>query len=246
MNNVVCNWETIGYNMGGDSAGESGSTSSTIISCAVRPAAARAIGGGNTDFHIYHATTGDDGEERHAERQRSVAFVRFARSQFRPTLIPSRPARPIPCSRRLKLAISDAGPSFRRDTVDELMISELTSWGLDGGTITSNSSPDEWPGPRPQRHALPRRRQRRHARLLGKRHGLKSRRGEQQRRQPQRRWLHASGRLFELARRAARHRFCKTRTSWLTSPVHPRLGCRESLAVLVGRQSHQRHGDADE
>src|SRR5262249_53236154 len=37
----------------------------------------------------------------------------------------------------LKLAISDAGPSFRRDSVDELMIKQLTSWGTEGGTITS-------------------------------------------------------------------------------------------------------------
>ena len=37
----------------------------------------------------------------------------------------------------LKLAISDVGPSFRRDSVDELMRTQLTSWGLLGGTITS-------------------------------------------------------------------------------------------------------------
>ena len=56
----------------------------------------------------------------------------------------------------LKLAISDVGASWRRDSVDERMITELTSWGTLGDTIPSEFAPaDERPGRHPQRRALP-------------------------------------------------------------------------------------------
>ena len=54
----------------------------------------------------------------------------------------------------LKLAISDVGPSFKRDSVDERMITELISWGTLGGTITSELLPP-MNGPRLVRNGTP-------------------------------------------------------------------------------------------
>ena len=60
VNNVVCNWETIGYNMGGDSAGESFVNVFNNYFVRGPASGSTVIGGGNTDFHIFRANKWDD------------------------------------------------------------------------------------------------------------------------------------------------------------------------------------------
>ena len=53
----------------------------------------------------------------------------------------------LPALTALKLAISDVGDSWQRDSVDERMLTELTSWGALGETINSEyESPMNGPG----------------------------------------------------------------------------------------------------
>lgn len=139
VNNVVCNWETIGYNMGGDSAGESWVNVFNNYFMRGPASSSTAIGGGNTDFHIYHANNWYDGDRNGTLNGSDLSLGAYGSHdpQVSPYAYPITTGSAYSVLTALKLAISDAGPSFRRDTVDELMISELTSWGLDGGTITS-------------------------------------------------------------------------------------------------------------
>jgi hypothetical protein len=62
VNNVICNWETIGYNMGGDSAGESFVNVFNNYFMRGPASGSTAIGGGNLDFHIYRANNWYDGD----------------------------------------------------------------------------------------------------------------------------------------------------------------------------------------
>jgi autotransporter-associated beta strand protein len=137
VNNVVCNWETIGYNMGGDSAGDSYVNAFNNYFIRGQASSSSAFGGGNANFHIYATNNWYDGD-----RDGVLDGSELAIASYGPMDLQSAPfAYPITNAysplTALKLAITDAGPSFKRDSVDELMISQLTSWGLLGGTITS-------------------------------------------------------------------------------------------------------------
>ena len=139
VNNVVCNWETIGYNMGGDSAGESFVNVFNNYFVRGPASGSTVIGGGNTDFHIFRANNWYDSNRNGIldGSDLSVGSYGSHDAQAAPYGYPITTNSAYTPLTALKLAISDAGPSFKRDSVDELMIQELTSWGLDGGTITS-------------------------------------------------------------------------------------------------------------
>lgn len=139
VNNVICNWETIGYNMGGDSAGESFVNVFNNYFMRGPASSGSAISGGNTDFHIYATNNWYDGNRNGLLDGSELPFANYGSMDLKatPYPYPITPASAYSPLTALKLAISDAGPSFRRDSVDEQMISELISWGLDGGTITS-------------------------------------------------------------------------------------------------------------
>jgi len=150
VNNVVCNWETIGYNMGGDSAGESFVNVFNNYFIRGQASSASAISGGNTDFHIYATNNWYDGNRNGLLDGSDLPFASYGEMDLKttPYAYPISYAAAYSPLTALKLAISDAGPSFRRDTVDEKMIQELISWGLQGGTITSELlAPMNGPGP---------------------------------------------------------------------------------------------------
>jgi len=139
VNNVICNWETIGYNMGGDSAGESFVNVFNNYFMRGPASSGSAISGGNTDFHIYATNNWYDGNRNGVLDGSELPFASYGSMDLKTTSYPypiSDASAYSPLT-ALKLAISDAGPSFRRDSVDEQMISELISWGELGGTITS-------------------------------------------------------------------------------------------------------------
>jgi autotransporter-associated beta strand protein len=147
VNNIVCNWETIGYNMGGDSAGESFVNVFGNYFIRGQASSSSAISGGNTDFHIYATNNWYDGDRDGILDGANLPYASYGSMDLQTTPY----AYPITSAytplTALKLAISDAGPSFTRDSVDELMITQLTSWGLLGGTITSELvAPMKGPG----------------------------------------------------------------------------------------------------
>lgn len=139
VNNVVCNWETIGYNMGGDSSGESWCNVFNNYFMRGQASSSTAIGGGNTDFHIYATNNWYDGNRNGTLDGSELPFANYGSMDLQsvPFSYPISNTSAYSPLTALKLAISDAGPSFRRDSVDELMIKQLTSWGIQGGTITS-------------------------------------------------------------------------------------------------------------
>jgi autotransporter-associated beta strand protein len=139
VNNVICNWETIGYNMGGDSSGESFVNVFNNYFMRGQASSSSAISGGNTDFHIYATNNWYDGNRNGLLDGSELPFGSYGSMDLKttPFAYPIAPASAYSALTALKLAISDAGPSFTRDSVDELMIQQLTSWGLLGGTITS-------------------------------------------------------------------------------------------------------------
>lgn len=143
VNNVICNWETIGYNMGGDSSGESFVNVFNNYFLRGPASGSTAIGGGNTDFHIYAANNWYDGDRDGILDGSNLPFANYGSMDLQgtPYAYPITPASAYTPLTALKLAISDAGPSFRRDSVDERMITELISWGTLGGTITSELLP---------------------------------------------------------------------------------------------------------
>jgi autotransporter-associated beta strand protein len=143
VNNVICNWETIGYNMGGDSAGESFVNVFNNYFLRGPASGSTAIGGGNTDFHIYRANNWYDGDRDGVLDGADLSAGAYGThdAQASPYAYPISTASAYSPLTALKLAISDAGPSFRRDSVDERMITELISWGTLGGTITSELLP---------------------------------------------------------------------------------------------------------
>lgn len=139
VNNVICNWETIGYNMGGDSVGESFVNVFNNYFIRGPASSSSAISGGNTDFHIYATNNWYDGNRDGILNGNDLSFASYGSMDLKttPYAYPISYASAYSPLTALKLAISDAGPSFRRDSVDEQMITELTSWGELGGTITS-------------------------------------------------------------------------------------------------------------
>ncbi len=143
VNNVVCNWETIGYNMGGDSSGESFANVFNNYFMRGPNSSSTAIGGGNTDFHIYRANNWYDGNRNGILDGSDLSPAAYGSHdpQVSPYAYPISTGSAHSPLTALKLAISDAGPSFRRDSVDERMITELISWGTLGGTITSELLP---------------------------------------------------------------------------------------------------------
>lgn len=143
VNNVVCNWESIGYIMAGDSTSEH--FANVFNNYFIRgPAGSDTpIGDGNLDFHIYAANNWYDGNRNGGLDGSELAAAAYGAVDLKATSFayPIAPATAYAPLTALKLAISDAGPSFRRDSVDERMITELTSWGRIGGTITSELLP---------------------------------------------------------------------------------------------------------
>ncbi len=141
VNNIVCNWETIGYNMGGDSAGDSYVNMFNNYFIRGPASGSTAIGGGNLNFHIYASNNWYDGNRNGILDGAELPFANYGTMDLKAAPYPYPITTAYSPLTALKLAISDVGPSFRRDSVDERMITELISWGTLGGTITSELLP---------------------------------------------------------------------------------------------------------
>jgi autotransporter-associated beta strand protein len=147
VNNVVCNWETIGYNMGGDSAGDSYVNLWNNYFIRGLQSGSSAIAGGNANFHVYATNNWIDVNRDGVLNGTEMSFASYGPMDLQGTPYPYEVTTAFPPLTALKLAISDVGTSLRRDQVDALLIDELTSWGTKGGTISSELSlPTGGPG----------------------------------------------------------------------------------------------------
>jgi len=150
VNNVVYNWTVAAYIMGGDSAGDSFANVIGNYFINGPGSGGGCFSGGNANFHMYATNNWQD-------NNRNGVLDGFLLSQgdyddntweTTPFAYPIALSNALPALTALKLAISDVGPSWRRDAVDRRLIQELTSWGVLGETITTEFDPPmNGPGP---------------------------------------------------------------------------------------------------
>jgi autotransporter-associated beta strand protein len=147
VNNVVCNWETIGYNMGGDSAGDSYVNVFNNYFIRGPYSSSSAFGGGNANFHIYATNNWYDGDRDGVRDGSELPFASYGDMDLQSTPYAYPMTNAVPPLTALKLAISDVGTSQHRDVVDERLITEVLSWGTMGQTISSEyAAPMNGPG----------------------------------------------------------------------------------------------------
>jgi len=147
VNCVLYDWGSQGYILGGDSSGIS--CANVINNYFIRgpESSGEAVTGGNLNFRIYAQSNWFDSNlngvlDGVALTQPDFGTVTWETQPFNyPT------TNALPPLTALKLAISDVGNSWQRDIVDERMLTELTSWGTLGETISSEfETPMSGPG----------------------------------------------------------------------------------------------------
>lgn len=147
VNNVVANWETIGYNMGGDSAGDSYANAFNNYFIRGPNSSSSAFGGGNLNFHIYATNNWVDSNKNGILDGSEWPIANYGSMDLQSVPYAYPITNAVPPLTALKFAISDVGASPRRDIVDERLMTELTSWGSLGETISSEyGTPMSGPG----------------------------------------------------------------------------------------------------
>ena len=150
VNNIVYNWSTYAYEMGGESSGESfaNAVSNLFINGNSTSTSANGFSGGNSGFHFYGADnwqdrnkdgifnpelfTGDGGGDRQATPYNYPELDTWAGNSLVENLLP------------------EVGASLPyRDLTDAYMVNEVLSFGLKGNLITSEKdlpygTPDTW------------------------------------------------------------------------------------------------------
>ena len=137
VNNVVYNWDAYGYNMGGDSSGDSYVNAFNNYFINGPLVGSPAFSGGNANFHIFATNNWQDSNLNGVLDGAVIPLASYGSmdAQAGPYAYPITNAfHPLTA---LKLVVSDAGASWKRDVVDERMITELTSFGLLGETVKS-------------------------------------------------------------------------------------------------------------
>jgi autotransporter-associated beta strand protein len=137
VNNVIYNWDAFAYNMGGDSAGDSYVNAFNNYFINGPAFGASAFSGGNENFHIYATNNWQDSNLNGVLDGAMVPLANYGPmdAQASPYAYPITTAHdPLTA---VKLAISDVGASWKRDSVDERMLTELTSYGTLGEFVNS-------------------------------------------------------------------------------------------------------------
>ena len=141
INNVVYGWETAAYIMGGDSSGESFVNVLNNYFINGPGGGGPAISGGNTDFHIHAANNWQDANRNGVLDGSVIPLASYGPMDWQAAPYPYPASSPLPPLTALKVIISEAGASQKRDTVDQRLFVELTSFGLLGQTISSELLP---------------------------------------------------------------------------------------------------------
>ena len=150
VNNIVYNWSTYAYEMGGESSGESfaNAVSNLFINGNSTSSSANGFSGGNAGFHFYGTDnwqdrnkdgvfnpelfTGDGGGDRQSTPYDYPELETWAGNTLVDNLLP------------------EVGASLPyRDLTDAYMVNEVLSFGLKGNLITSEKdlpygTPDTW------------------------------------------------------------------------------------------------------
>ena len=150
VNNVVYNWKTDAYILG-DSAGESfANVIGNYFINGPNTGNDGAFSRGNLNFKLYATDNWQDKNRNGVLDGLLLTQPDYDVNDWQTTPFahPIAPSNALPALTAVKLAVSDVGPSWRRDTVDERLITELTSWGTLGQTIfTEFEPPMNGPGP---------------------------------------------------------------------------------------------------
>ena len=147
VNNVVYGWETAAYIMGGDSAGDSYANAFNNYFINGANGGGAGFSGGNENYHIYATNNWQDSNRDGVLNGAEIPFANYGPMDLQTTPFPYPISNALPPLTALKLAISDVGASQHRDIVDERMITELTSWGTLGETVSSEfEAPMSGPG----------------------------------------------------------------------------------------------------
>jgi autotransporter-associated beta strand protein len=149
VNNVIYAWDSFAYNMGGDSAGDSYVNAFNNYFVNGPMGGSPAFSGGNANFHIFATNNWQDSNLNGVLDGAIIPLAAYGPmdAQAAPFAYPITVDSALPPLTALKLVISDAGTSWKRDQVDERMFTELTSWGLLGETVNSEfEAPMNGPG----------------------------------------------------------------------------------------------------
>ncbi|HTY86453.1 MAG TPA: autotransporter-associated beta strand repeat-containing protein [Candidatus Acidoferrum sp.] len=147
VNNVVYGWETAAYIMGGDSAGDSYANAFNNYFINGANGGGAAFSGGNENFHIFATNNWQDANQDGVLNGSEIPFANYGPMDLQSTPWPYPITNALPPLTALKLVISDAGDSWRRDAVDRQLMTDLTSWGTLGQTIhTEFDAPMSGPG----------------------------------------------------------------------------------------------------
>lgn len=141
VNNVVYNWETAAYILGGESEGDSYANAINNYFINGPGGTGNAFTGGNLNFHIYASNNWQDSNRDGLLNGALIPQAAYGTVSWQtvPYSYPITSA--LPPLTALKLAVSDVGASWRRDAVDERLLTELTSWGVLGETIRTEFDP---------------------------------------------------------------------------------------------------------
>ncbi len=137
VNNVVYNWGTDAYILGGDSEGD---TFANVIGNYFISGPESIVGAfdrGNLNFHLYATNNWQDLNLDGVLNGSVLVQSNYDVNDWQavPFAYPTTPANALPPLTALKLAVSDVGDSWQRDSVDKQMFTELTSWGTLGENI---------------------------------------------------------------------------------------------------------------
>jgi len=147
VNNVIYNWGTDAYILGGDSSGDTYANVIGNYFINGPSSASTAFDRGNLNFHLYATNNWQDANLNGVLDGTMLAQTNYDVNDWQTVPFPYPTANALPPLTALKLAISDVGDSRKRDSVDERMLTELTSWGTLGETINSEyQSPMNGPG----------------------------------------------------------------------------------------------------
>jgi autotransporter-associated beta strand protein len=146
VNNVIYNWGTDAYILG-DSAGPSCANVIGNYFIDGPDSAAPAFDRGNANFNLYATDNWRDSNLNGVLDGVLLTQADYDSNTWQTVPFTYPIINALPALTALKLAISDVGDSWQRDSVDERMLTELTSWGVLGETINSEyESPMNGPG----------------------------------------------------------------------------------------------------
>jgi autotransporter-associated beta strand protein len=147
VNNVIYNWGTDAYILGGDSSGD---TYANVIGNYFVTGPNSIIGPfdrGNLNFHLYATNNFWDSNLNGTLDGTLLVQTNYDVNDWQTVPFAYPTTNALPPLTALKLAISGAGDSWQRDSVDGQMFTELTSWGALGETIFNEfQSPMNGPG----------------------------------------------------------------------------------------------------